>query len=175
MKQIAFFFFTFFTFTYTFSQECTCQKPDFQAAYDSAAVVFLGKVTEFTTNWVSGGMKASFQVSQKWKSEGESFIVVNTPFPQNCGYTFEVGKTYLIYAQKKRVTHKSSACYRILPIENAQEDLEKLGKSNKIGTGKAQYFIIGMCLWMLGSSMFILFVVLRRRQKKSIENERIKN
>lgn len=166
MKFFTFFFWLYCIPFFAIAQNCACQKADFQSSYDSASVIFVGKVTEFTTNWMSGGMKATFAASKKWKDVGENLMVVNTPFPQNCGYTFEVGKEYLVYAKKNRVTYKTSTCYRTVPIENAEEDLAKLGKSGTIGTGKAKYFVIGMSLWVVGSSLFILFVILRKRKKK---------
>ena len=54
---------------YTFA--CDCEKPTFQAAYDSANLIFVGKATEVTTNWMSGGWKATFVVENSWKMPTE--------------------------------------------------------------------------------------------------------
>lgn len=147
------------------AQACDCKMPDFQAAYDSASHIFIGKVTEMTTNWMSGGMKATFVVSKNWKSPTEQLMVVNTPFERNCGYTFEVGKEYLVFANKK-FTYKTNACTRNILLENAEKDIELLGKSGKIGTGKAKYYIWGMGISTVLGILVLLYVVLRKRKKR---------
>ncbi len=108
---------------------------------DNSAAVFSGKVVEFRKVIVekpAGEVRiAFFQVDRYWKSnlvENEDYkqLVVVTAIDHGaCGYDFEEGKSFLVYADKW--TYEPDLMYTGLgygtqPIENAQEHLAFLGE-----------------------------------------------
>lgn len=149
---------------YTFA--CDCEKPTFQAAYDSANLIFVGKATEVTTNWMSGGWKATFVVENSWKMPTEGVLVVNTPWEKDCGVLFQVGQKYLIYA-KKKFTTKTNVCHGTRLLSEANEDLQALGEGIKpTSKANASYFsALLMILSVLGFA-FLAYVMMRGRNKK---------
>lgn len=72
-------------------------------------------------------MKAS------WKGAAEKEVVVMTGKNDGiCGYKFEKGKPYLVYANKTvrdKVKHLSTGiCHRTAPLADPAEDLKELGE-----------------------------------------------
>jgi hypothetical protein len=110
--------------------------PTIQEAADSSSTIFSGRVTEFGIIIVSDGMQdmrvALFEVDTYWKSSSEYYkeLVVFTAIDHGaCGYDFEVGKSYLVYADSD--DDGSLRTYigsRTMPLESAQEDLAFLGQ-----------------------------------------------
>lgn len=145
---------------------CDCTKPTFQAAYDSANIIFVGKATEVTTNWMSGGWKATFVVENSWKMPTEGILIVNTPWEKDCGFRFEVGQKYLIYA-KKKFTTKTNVCHGTRLLAEANEDLQALGEGIKPASKNSASFFITllMGLSVLGFTL-LAYVVMRGRNKK---------
>ncbi len=156
----------FFLFCYQSLFACDCKTLDFQAALDSANIVFVGQATEVTTNWMSGGWKATFVVENSWKMPTEGILVVNTPWEKDCGFIFEVGKKYLVYANKKFTT-KTTICSRTRLLSEAGEDLQVLGKGMRPASkGKTPYMIALLSGLSLLGLIFLAFVVTRGRNKK---------
>jgi hypothetical protein len=50
-----------------------------------------------------------------------------------CDYTFDVGKSYIVYAYLNTETNRfgTSICLRTKPLEDAAEDLKYLGQGKK--------------------------------------------
>ena len=76
---------------------------------------------------------AFFEVDSYWKSPDEKDyeeLVVTTAIDHGaCGYDFETGKSYLVYATAwSRDSLSTSIGTRTQLLENAQEDLAFLGK-----------------------------------------------
>lgn len=109
-----------------------------QATADSSAIIFSGKVAEVRTIVVSSGMQdmraALFEVDTYWKSQNNSpnykELVVFTAIDSGaCGYDFEVGKSYLVYASARdNGSLLTSIGTRTMPIESAQDDTAALGQ-----------------------------------------------
>lgn len=149
---------------YTFA--CDCEKPTFQAAYDSANLIFVGKATEVTTNWMSGGWKATFVVENSWKMPTEGVLVVNTPWEKDCGVLFQVGQKYLIYA-KKKFTTKTNVCRGTRLLSEANEDLQALGEGIKpTSKANASYFSALLMILSVLGFIFLAYVMMRGRNKK---------
>lgn len=146
-----------------FACECITLSP--QAQIDSADVVFDGTVIYVNTNWMSGGMKYTFQVHQTWKRRTDTVMVINSGFATtDCGYNFEEGKRYLVFARKK-FSFKTDLCAGNTLIAEADTYLNKLGKSQQ----PAQSSLIPIMYWTLsGLTVFALafmaFIVLRKRK-----------
>ncbi|MEM6346020.1 MAG: hypothetical protein AAF927_19150 [Bacteroidota bacterium] len=144
---------------------CECIPLSTQAKIDSADIVFDGTVIYVNTNWMSGGMKYTFQVHQSWKRRTDTVMVINSGFATtDCGYTFEEGQRYLVFARKK-FSFKTDACAGNMLIADATNYLSKLGQSQK----PSQSSLVPLMYWTLsGLTVFALafmaFIVLRKRK-----------
>ncbi|MEL6591724.1 MAG: hypothetical protein AAFQ68_16650 [Bacteroidota bacterium] len=144
---------------------CECQTMGPQAKIDSADVVFDGTVIYVNTNWMSGGMKYTFQVHQSWKRRTDTVMVINSGFATtDCGYTFEQGKRYLVLARKK-FSFKTDLCAGNTLIDEAQSYLDKLGP----GQPPQRSSLVSVMYWTLSgltvlALSFMAFIVLRKRK-----------
>lgn len=146
-----------------FGLACDCEpKESPQAAYAAADIVFVGKVINAETNWMSGGYKFVFQVERTWKMSADTLLYVKTPLEQDCGLIFKKGKSYLVYANKKFTSKQTDSCSGSKPIEEATEELKLWGD----GSTPRDPEMLKMNMWMVGISMvagmvFLALVVLK--------------
>ena len=108
-----------------------------QESFDNSVAVFSGTVANIQNYTVEGygdWHLVSLKVDRYWKTldnkDYEQIILFTSLDGNVCGYEFEKGKTYLVYATKW--LHAPDSLYTGLgygtkPIENAQEDLTMLG------------------------------------------------
>lgn len=147
------------------AQDCPCDAPPEPVAASAAAdIIFVGKVIRVNTNWMSGGMKFTFEVEQYWKHRVDQYFVVNSGWEEReCGYLFESGKRYLVFA-KKKFSAKTDRCAGNLLLEEATPIPAVLGPGNPPSSSPA---LPGMYLTLavtgLLSVLFVAFVVLRKR------------
>ena len=99
--------------------------------------VFVGEVTEIIAPKTASGEEAwtaevRFKVLQTWKGITTETVSV---FTANrcciCGYKFEVGERYLIYAYSSDKNLGTNFCTRTKTLSEANADLKVLGK-NKV-------------------------------------------
>ena len=113
-----------------------------QESYDNSTAVFSGKVARiqnYTVESFGDWHLVSFDVDRYWKLADENadykqIILFTAPDSGACGYNFEVGETYLVYAIKWWHDPNqlyTSIVYRNQPIEDAQEDLAFLGEGSE--------------------------------------------
>lgn len=107
---------------------CSCAPPPPPAqARDAADSVFSGTVLSVTPG--KNGLDVEIQVDRSWKKARCGTVVVQTPSDSAmCGYGFEVGKSYLIYADMQKGKLSTNLCSRTRTIEEAGEDLAALGE-----------------------------------------------
>ncbi len=115
-----------------------------QEAHDNSVAIFAGRVVNiqnFTVEGYGDWHLVSFEVDRYWKIPNENNnddykqLIVFTGTSENvCGYEFEKGKDYLVYAIKWWHDPNSlytGLGYRNQPVENAQEDLAFLGEGKE--------------------------------------------
>jgi hypothetical protein len=115
---------------------CSCVPP--QAPQEEAAradAVFSGKVTQQTpgTSLLEGGesLKVAFEVGQVWKGNvPQQILLATSGSSASCGYTFENGKEYVVYANTVEGQLSVSLCSRTRPVAEAQEDFGALGQGS---------------------------------------------
>jgi hypothetical protein len=74
-------------------------------------------------------LDVEIQVDRSWKKARCGTVVVQTPSDSAmCGFGFEVGKSYLIYADMQKGKLSTNLCSRTRTIEEAGEDLAALGE-----------------------------------------------
>jgi hypothetical protein len=133
---------------------CTCAMPSGsqkEIAKDALAdseAVFAGEVVDFenTLNitMMEGEMvtmmggntataTATLRVSEVWKGPERQTMQIGTA-PNDgvsCGFPFEEGKEYLVYAYGGRQGLKADGCTQTKPLSEAGADLAVLGNSEK--------------------------------------------
>ncbi len=114
---------------------CSCiETPSVEDQFESSAAVFSGKVLEIEEGDI--GKKVLIEVMESWKGVNQSQIIVNTPGQgPSCGFPFEKGEDYLLYAYSstalseddKDGTLQVNICSRSNVLEEAEEDVLILG------------------------------------------------
>ncbi|MCI4668655.1 MAG: hypothetical protein MRZ79_11015 [Bacteroidia bacterium] len=146
---------------------CECETPSTEEiALTNSTFAFVGKCVLLNTNWMSGGMKYSFQVEKSWKKATPALMIVNVPFVQECGgMKFDIGKDYLVFVEKK-FTPKSNRCMGTVPLGEA--DISSFGE----GMSPQQSNMIQPLIWTISilaimGLAIVLFVVLKRNPKEN--------
>ncbi|MEZ4825302.1 MAG: hypothetical protein R3C61_03265 [Bacteroidia bacterium] len=135
-------------------------------AFESADLVFEGKVVFINTNWMAGGLKYSFEITRTWKRPAAKYLIVNTPWEKDCGYSFKADSSYIVFVNKK-FGLKTDGCMGNVSVSglSAETSLPKdffLPENNN--TDKMVYFLaysLGIAVFL--SIAFIALVVLRKK------------
>lgn len=117
---------------------CSCVQPlTVEAEFSRSEAVFAGRVLEVKENRnLSGSVTKSalFEIRQIWKGGSESQIIIQTGGGGgDCGYHFEEGKEYLVYAHRSTMYGDEEQlvtiiCDRTKVLAQAQVDLAILGE-----------------------------------------------
>ena len=127
---------------------CSCVPPvDVSAAFDQAHEVFAGRVVALelvtildadpTVSFAPEYLKVTLAVHSRWKGEDVEEAVVYTAFTCCiCGFGFEIGEEYLIYASLDvEGRPQTSICDRTALLQGASEDLVILGDLEPMSLG----------------------------------------
>lgn len=115
---------------------CSCVipgPPDEELANSSA--VFSGKVVNLSEPFAGFGpvssadpIKVTFLVDKVWKGSVSQTTTISTARSSaSCGYTFEKGGEYIVYAYGTENDLSVSLCSRTQPLDTALDDLAVLG------------------------------------------------
>ena len=112
---------------------CRCApRAPVSAAVEQAEAVFSGVVLSTSgerdpaqpERWP---VEVTLQVTRRWKGPSADTLVVRTgEGGGDCGYPFQVGAEYLVYASGKDVLY-TGICHRTRLVLTAGEDLDVLG------------------------------------------------
>ena len=107
---------------------CSCAgpKPTSEVYQDSDAV-FVGRATDIRNQ--DRFNIVQFDIGMAWKGVSDSRVLVKTADSGSmCGYGFDLGRDYLVYAYNGSSDYLStSGCGRTQPFETAFSDLAYLG------------------------------------------------
>ncbi len=111
---------------------CSCIAPESPSiALRESRAVFSGEVTEVTTLTDVYQKIVTMNVDRIWKGviSSERARLVTSVDTGGCGFPFEEGRNYLVYAHDgtSETSFDVSLCSRTAPIEDAQADLASLG------------------------------------------------
>lgn len=108
---------------------CSCMYVPLKKQYNSADVIFIGKVVEISRiGNVKREYKFIFEVIKSYKGIHTKNIAVKTGSGSgDCGYGFHYGKIYLVYAYGEN-EYSTSICTRTAHISEASLDLTFLEK-----------------------------------------------
>jgi hypothetical protein len=120
------------------AQACSCVQPGPPAAeFEQFDAVFTGVVTAFTQP-SDFDRKATLSLMKVWKGDFNRLDKIYTgPNSAACGYEFQVGKSYVIYAWETDAGHfRTNICTRTARIQDAEEDLAYLDELEPIYIGE---------------------------------------
>jgi hypothetical protein len=146
MNKIIFtiFFFAFFTVLNASSVlACSCILPGSESidtqvreAYTNSTAVFVGEVVEEIEKPDAFSVEVKFKVVKSWKNEFKDAVLITTGRGGgDCGYEFEVGKKYLVYANGDKNNLRTNICTRTSVFES-NKDVAFLNKIKKIKKSK---------------------------------------
>jgi hypothetical protein len=161
---------------------CSCamppgsQKERAERALSDSEAVFSGEVVRIDRP--SGPMQSSgdpetdtFRVLKSWKGPKSGTFEVKTPVSDiSCGYPFEKGREYLVYASEKRQGLEVYLCGETKPLPKAKEDLAALGEGENLGKDEAltdtsgvvpAHTVIGMAALALTVSLLVMARLVR--------------
>jgi len=118
------------------AQACKCKPPPPpKEALEGSAAVFSGKVLKIEKGTEEYELAVTLSVDRQWKGiEGKEVVIYTAKDGATCGYGFEKGKAYLVYANKAmrdkdKATYLSTGlCTRTRSLDLAAEDLKDLGE-----------------------------------------------
>jgi hypothetical protein len=159
---------------------CSCVEPQsVEAELLRSKAVFAGKVLEVKENkTLSGYMTKSvlLEVSQSWKGVTESQVIITTgQGGGDCGYDFQKGIEYLVYANPSSMYGDEDElvtiiCSRTNELSAAKEDIVILGQGDmslKQVNLEDELDGISLYVWGLGAVVLgIVGFVLWRRVRK---------
>ena len=167
---------------------CSCVAPSSPSGeLGKSEAVFVGTVTNIEAkNKVSDKlglgssadlMLVTISVSKAWKGIDQKNITVTTAKSSaSCGFSFEKGKEYIVYANSREEGLHVSLCSRTSLVENAQKDLQELGKAENIkenndNTNKSprsalSVSVIGGIVGLVFVIIVVLFVLTNRHSDK---------
>jgi hypothetical protein len=179
---------------------CVLPGPPIDAFRDYAAV-FRGKVTEISRNYSpaishiyrtletlnlrpnyfyenkSWGYDVTFKVYRSWKNVGTTSVILRTGSGGgDCGYVFNRGDDYLVYAYELNDDANNelevSMCSRTTEISGAAEDLSYLNTIPTLPlTSEYNYpwlYFAGIILFVIVISVRAIIVLIRRQQPQKI-------
>jgi hypothetical protein len=129
-------------FSQTEGLACTCGssggnltiKQQVKEAQKQSRAVFVGKVMQVLQQPDSSDVVVRFRVEKSWKGNlPREVIVVTGQGGGDCGYRFEVGGKYLVYAYGPNETSLgTNICQRTAALSEARADIKHLGKSKTL-------------------------------------------
>ena len=120
---------------------CSCAPPEGPSAeLGRASAVFSGRVIEVRgrkgAGRTPGMVEAVFEAARVWKgAAGKQVGVYTNPDSAACGYAFEAGRSYLVYARGGGGRLTTGLCSRTKRLEDAGADLDELGPGREVAGG----------------------------------------
>lgn len=135
-------------FAPTSAYACSCDLPypgktikqQVSEARRKSRTVFFGEVVEIIASPQMPYVKVRFIVERSWKGIlTEEAIIVTGQGGGDCGYHFEVGESYLVFAYGVDDTKlETNICQRTKVLAEAVLDLKLLGKGKPIAETKSK-------------------------------------
>jgi len=122
---------------------CRCRpSPPPAEALAAASAVLVGKVIKLERN--DHGVLATIEVDRAWKGVTQKSVIIHTSqgTGADCGYPFQMGKSYLIYTNSpppgegEQAKLSTNTCTRTCPIDQAADDLKAIGEGKKVQDAK---------------------------------------
>jgi hypothetical protein len=139
-----------------FACSCAPSPPPAQAA-EEADAVFAGEVVDIQR---AGEFEVEvvLAVSDVWKGGISERQVIRTGSDgAMCGFSFQGGEAYLVYASKGDDGFRTSSCSRTAPLSAADADVAVLGDAYAPAAGSGEPAAAGTSPWLLaGAAALVL-------------------
>jgi hypothetical protein len=120
------------------------------------------------TNWMSGGWKATFRVAETWKNRADRYLIIDSGWEKDCGFLFEPGGEYLVYANRKYNSYKTGKCAGTKRVSDASSDLILLGPgAAPASSGVSGRLTVILLIAAFASLGLVGFIVLRKKFRKN--------
>jgi hypothetical protein len=142
---IVFVFLTCVSFGARSASACTCAQPKDSKPFDLAEAVFVGKVVSVVKPKprlvdrrrniyaFSELLVVRFKVTTVWKYVTHTYVTLTTMEQSSaCGYHFDAGKTYLVYAYASQDGLNTNLCSETKELSAAESDLKLIGPGQSI-------------------------------------------
>ncbi|HAX80395.1 MAG TPA: hypothetical protein DCY88_32310 [Cyanobacteria bacterium UBA11372] len=124
-------------FQATAAYACSCIPSNPQQSFESAQAVFAGRVIDVIQPNPDSEVQVRFEVSRIWKGQKRPQIVVMTSSSSaSCGYSFQAGEQYLVYASRQKSQLETGLCSGTKPLSMAEQDLAVLGEGETPRPGR---------------------------------------
>jgi|TARA_B110000908_G_C10170730_1_gene410685 hypothetical protein len=116
---------------------CDCYTDSLHIAIDRSEEIFLGEVVKIIDDpescWKKDDCLSVFvtiQIDQNFKGEKKGIVIHTMKSTASCGYPFNLGEKYLVYADKTETGYSTRLCSRTIESNNerALSDLKELKK-----------------------------------------------
>ncbi|MCG8419708.1 MAG: hypothetical protein MJE77_17380, partial [Proteobacteria bacterium] len=112
---------------------CSCARVDVEEAFTQSDAILIGEVVtiEQSSGVPDDGPSSVYRVTvraTRWfKGESQVDIAVHTSGSDaSCGFAFEVGQSYLIYASRYEGILGTGLCTRTRLVDGAEDDIQAL-------------------------------------------------
>lgn len=149
--------------------------PPPQEALDDANAVFTGEVMSIEPVDDDPGeqyIAATIEVERTWKGVDSTPVIVEThQHEATCGFPFEEGESYIVYAYSDGTPLTTALYHRTQLLERADEDLEELGEGAEVesapsDTGEDEEFNLGILVLLVVILSIITATIMLLRQSK---------
>jgi hypothetical protein len=123
-------------FSWFEARACSCDLPllnrtlkqQVKKAQKQSQAVFVGNVIQVLQRPEAFGVSVKFRVERVWKGKRSQEVTIFTgQGGGDCGYRFEVGESYLVYAYGSNESLSTNICQRTAPRSEGG-DMKLLGK-----------------------------------------------
>jgi hypothetical protein len=102
-------------------------------AQRQSQAVFVGRVIEIVQKPESYDVLVKFRVENSWKTKLPLEVIVFTGRGGgDCGFRFEAGESYLVFAYGSDQSLSTNICQRTVALSGAVADLKVLGKGKTL-------------------------------------------
>lgn len=109
------------------ARACTCAERSFEELAAGADAIFEARVASIEPG-TDGMLRIGLDVVQTWREANTEHVEVLTQaLSSACGYTFEVGRSYLVLASRREDRLVVSLCGGTRPMEDASDERVALG------------------------------------------------
>lgn len=163
---------------------CSCVPPaPPEQVLARADAVFAGTILDVDTfalpllDRSTVPVRVTIEVNKVWKGGVSERVVIRTARDEAaCGYNFNVGDDYLVYAHPSEYGLVTGLCERTTELGTASEDLAVLGSGEPplmIEEGAPIWLrlFLGGLLFLLLTGAILAFAILRGRPATSVEGE----
>jgi len=106
-------------------------------------------------------IRVTFQVREVWKGPQQPTLTVQSMRNDaSCGFSFKLGKDYIVYAESRNGTLDTNICTRTNRITEAELDLKELGAGQVVAAQDAAGSLLPNWFVVAGILVVIVVVVL---------------